>query len=117
MKRKFRLTKSNDFQRVRRNGRSYAHPLIVLVIHPQEVKGHSRVGISAGRSVGSAVRRNKAKRMLREAMRFFMPDVKDGWDIILLSRHNLPDTSYLEIRSALQQLLSRAGLFKETYGM
>jgi ribonuclease P protein component len=114
VKRKFRLTKSNDFKRVRRNGRSYAHPLIVLVVLPKEDNGHSQFGISAGRSVGTAVRRNRAKRMLREALRSLMSDVIAGWDILLLSRHPLPDASLTEIQSALIQLLSRAGLLNET---
>jgi len=116
VKRKFRLTKSNDFKRVRRNGRSYAHPLIVLIVHPQEVNGLSRFGISAGRSVGIAVQRNRAKRMLREALRNLMPHVESGWDIILLSRHPLTNASLTEIQSAITQLFSRAGILKVKNG-
>jgi ribonuclease P protein component len=115
VKRKFRLTKSSEFKRVRRKGKSYAHPLVVLVVLPKE-EGQTQIGISAGRSVGSAVRRNRAKRMLREASRNLMPNIKAGWNIVLLSRHPLPEASLSEIQSVLAQLFSRAGVLNEING-
>jgi hypothetical protein len=51
---------------------------------------------------------------LERLSRSLMSDVIAGWDILLLSRHPLPDASLTEIQSALIQLLSRAGLLNET---
>jgi len=81
MKRKFRLTRSTDFKRVRRFGKSYAHPLVVLISQPNELN-ISRFGISAGRSVGNAVHRNRAKRQIRESLRPLLPSIKSGWDVV-----------------------------------
>jgi ribonuclease P protein component len=71
VQRNFRLTRSEDFKRVRRDGKSYAHPLVVLIALNSENNEHSRVrvGVAAGKSVGTAVIRNRTKRLLREAMR------------------------------------------------
>ncbi|HNT23250.1 MAG TPA: ribonuclease P protein component [Anaerolineales bacterium] len=109
MKRSFRLTRSTDFKRVRQFGKSYAHPLVVLVTLPNPGTD-SRCGVAAGRSLGGAVQRNRAKRMLREAMRPLMTVIRPGWDLLLLSRRPLAQAQLPEIQSALQQLLRRAGL-------
>ncbi|GAB4421385.1 MAG: ribonuclease P protein component [Anaerolineales bacterium] len=110
MQRKFRLTRSTDFKRVRHTGKSYAHPLVVLVVKANETSG-IRVGVTAGRSVGGAVRRNRSKRLLREAMRPLLPKLPPGWDLILIARKPLPSSSLVEIRSVLEHLLRRANLY------
>ena len=107
MQRKFRLTRSTDFKRVRRTGKSYAHPFVVLIVQTSEAPS-ARVGVTAGRSVGGAVQRNRAKRLLREAMRPLLPDLLPGWDLILIARKALPAESLQDIRQALTGLLRRA---------
>jgi len=109
VQRKFRLTRSIDFKRVRRTGKSYAHPLVVLTVHASETP-RVRVGVTAGRSVGGAVQRNRSKRLLREAMRPFLPALLPGWDVVLIARPALPLASLPEIHQALAGLLCRAQL-------
>ena len=112
MKRKFGLNRSTDFKRVRRFGKSYAHPLIVLVKHPNDT-GISRFGIVAGRPIGNAVKRNLSKRHIREIVRTEMPKISPGWDIILLARKPLAEARFEDIKSAMNNLLVRAELLNE----
>lgn len=125
MKREFRLTRSTDFKRVRNSGKSYAHPLVVLVAlssttlspSPSTENGlqevlPGRVGVTAGRSVGGAIQRNRAKRLLREAMRMLLPEIRPGWDLILIARQPLPGATFQQVQTALSQLIRRADLFK-----
>lgn len=109
MQSKFRLTRSEDFKRVRLNGKSYAHPLLVLVTQNSE-SPLARVGVTAGKTTGSAVRRNLAKRLLREAMRPLLTSLASGWDLILIARPALVSATLEEIRAALMILLRRAKL-------
>jgi ribonuclease P protein component len=109
VQRKFRLTRSEDFKRVRRIGKSYAHPLVVLVAQPSESK-HSRVGVAAGKTAGTAVDRNRAKRLLREAVRPLLPSIASGWDLILIARPALVTSSLTDTRNALTNLLTRASI-------
>ena len=109
MKRKFRLSSSTDFKRVRRLGKSYAHPLIVLIKHPNEVN-ISRFGVAAGRSIGNAVERNRSKRRIREIIRIQIPKIQTGWDIIFLARQPMKDASFAELQAAVDQLIERAGI-------
>ncbi len=107
MQRKFRLTRSEDFKRVRRTGKSYAHPLVVLVTQASD-SAHVRVGVAAGKTTGTAVSRNRAKRLLREAMRSLLPSLASGWDLVLIARPALVSATLAETRAALLTLLRRA---------
>ena len=107
MQSKFRLTRSEDFKRVRRIGKSYAHPLVVLVAQSTELK-QIRVGVAAGKTTGTAVHRNRAKRLLREAMRSLLPSLVSGWDLILIARPALTSASLADTQEALTNLLQRA---------
>lgn len=115
MNRNFRLTQSTEFKRVRRSGRSYAHPLFVLVVLPAEGE-ITRVGILAGRTVGKAVQRNRAKRLLREAIRPFLSKIKPGWKLLLIARNPILEANFTEIQVCLSQLLTRANLLAEVNG-
>ena len=109
MKRRFRLTRSIDFKRVRNQGKSFAHPLVVLVKLPS-TEDRPRVGISTSRSIGGAVQRNRAKRLLRESIRPLIPLLSPGWDLVLVARTPLLTTSFQDVQSALELLFRRAGL-------
>ncbi len=109
MKRRFRLTRSTDFKRVRRYGKSYAHPLVVLYALSSDQPG-VRVGVTAGVRVGGAVERNRAKRLLREAMKSFLPVTKPGTDLMLIARPPLVQAHLNEVQQALASLLQRANL-------
>ncbi|MBL8062044.1 MAG: ribonuclease P protein component [Anaerolineales bacterium] len=113
MQRRFRLSRSEDFKRVRRTGKSYAHPLVVLVAHASELQEKTRVGVAAGKTTGNAVHRNRAKRLLREAMRPLLPSLASGWDLILIARPALVSSTLAETRSALTNVLKRAHLLPD----
>ncbi|MFH1523865.1 MAG: ribonuclease P protein component [Chloroflexota bacterium] len=109
MKQRFRLTRSTDFKRVRRAGKSYVHPLMVLYAIKSD-EPSVRVGVSAGLAVGNAVKRNRAKRLLRAAMNELLPQTIPGSDLLLIARSPLPKSNLQQIREALLSLLGRAGL-------
>jgi ribonuclease P protein component len=109
VKRRFRLTRSTDFKRVRRAGKSYAHPLIVLYAIKSD-EPSVRVGVSTGLAVGNAVKRNRAKRLLRAAMNELLPRTVSGSDLLLVARSPLPESNLQQTREALASLLEHAGL-------
>jgi ribonuclease P protein component len=83
----------------------------VLIVDPNP-EGGLRIGVSAGRSVGNAVLRNRAKRRLRAAIAGLLSTLVPGKDLILLARPAISNASYTEIQTALVQLIGRAGLFQ-----
>jgi len=109
VKRRFRLTRSTDFKRVRRIGRSYAHPLVVLIVASNEIQ-QARIGIVAGKTVGMAVERNRIKRRLRACLNQWTACLPVGKDLVFLARKPMDQAGYDEICTAVQLLLKRAGL-------
>lgn len=111
MRREQRLRAGSDFKRVRREGRSWAVPLLVLYACRREDRaGPTRVGITAGRRVGGAVVRNRARRRLREALRIATERLEEGWDLVFIVRPAAARASYQDIADAADALLERAGL-------
>lgn len=103
----FRLHRTLDFSQVRQQGRPWRHPLAILLVMPNQQK-QSRFGFMASRGVGNAVTRNRAKRLLREAVHRQMAGVMDGLDCVLIARRATAVASFTEVDTAVRELFYRA---------
>jgi ribonuclease P protein component len=115
MQRPFRLRHPADFERLRREGRRWHHPLAVLVAGANN-QPISRFAFLASRRVGKAVVRNRARRLLREAVRLKLDDIQKGWDCLFIARRETSEASFWEVEAAVGQLLDRAGLLRLANG-
>jgi ribonuclease P protein component len=106
-----RLSRSADFDRVFRQGRSHAGRELVLYVFPRGEGDEPRVGLSVSRKVGGAVERNRVKRLLREAFAMDGSRLPVGTDAVVVARHEANALAEREglagIRRALGQLLDR----------
>ena len=109
MQRRFRLHRTGDIQRVRRTGKSYAHPLLVLVAARSPEAG-KRLAVTAGRRVGGAVERNRARRRIREAARPLVDSLSEGWDLLLVARSGATSAPFRDLADAVRGLFARAGV-------
>ncbi len=93
MQRRHRLSRSRDFDAVYRRGTSASTRYLVLHWFPREhdEDGDPRLGLAVPRSVGSAVVRNRVKRLLRETWRELLPEVPSGNDYVLVARPGLAE--------------------------
>jgi len=104
-----RLADPDRFREVRRRGRSWVHPLLVLCALPNNLP-YSRFGISVSRWVGKAVVRNRTRRRLREAIRRLWKGVPPGWDMVFVARPAVNGQPFDAISAAMSEVLQRAGL-------
>ncbi len=107
--RKHRLTRASDFQRVRRQGRSWSDPLLVLLRAPNDLE-IARFGFSVSRRIGGAVVRNRYRRLMREAVRLQLDRVAPGWDVVLIARQGIVGTDLGALESSVARLLQVAGV-------
>jgi len=109
-----RLSRSAEFDRVYREGRSHSGRYLVLYSFPREVDDEPpRLGLSVGRKVGGAVERNRVKRLVREAFWASEDSLPAGHDFVVVARADaaqLAEREGLEgIRTELVELLEKAG--------
>src|SRR5258708_568034 len=109
-----RLSRSAEFERVYRQGRSTANRHFVLYAFANPAAPRPRLGLSVSRKVGNAVQRNKVKRLLREAFAHAEPRLLDGQDVVLVARPPAGELAEREglrgVEGSLSELIVKAGL-------
>ena len=116
--RRGRLSRSAEFDKVLRNGRSHAGREFVLYVFPRGGDEPPRLGLSVSRKVGGAVERNRVKRVLREAFDLEAPRLPEGSDAVVIARpdaRRLADEQGLSgVHAALRALVDKVPGVSET---
>ena len=97
------LKKNSDFQKVYRQGKSYANRYLVMYVLENHTEGN-RLGISVSKKVGNSVIRHHLTRLIRESYRLHEDMFNNGLDIVVIARSTARDISYHETESALLHL-------------
>ncbi|MBB6634037.1 ribonuclease P protein component [Cohnella thailandensis] len=123
MQRKLRLRNRDDFNRIYRQGQSFANSQFVVYWRKWPETEQFRLGISASSKLGGAVVRNRLRRMIKEIVRLNAGKINNGLDLILIVRKPALNLSYLEMEKSVLHVLRKAGLTKgspppvhKTYG-
>ncbi len=107
-----RLSRSAEFDRVYRQGRSKGNRYLVLYTFPREADAEGpRLGLSVSRKVGGAVDRARVKRCLREAFWAEAEQLPEGSDYVVVARPDARELAEREgmegLRRALLELVSQ----------
>lgn len=103
------LTKNKDFQRVYLRGKSFVSPVLVTYVLKNN-KGLNRFGITTSKKIGKAVKRNRARRIIKEA--FFQMNLKgSGFDLVFVARGKTSQLKTPDILKAMEDHFKKAKIF------
>ena len=105
------IKENRDFRRIYTRGKSYVSPVVVTYVLKNRSQ-NVRVGITTGKKTGNAVKRNRSRRIIREAFRQAAPQVREGFDFVLVARGRTPFVKSTDIYRVLMRHLKDAGVLK-----
>ncbi len=102
------LKENRDFRRLYNRGKCFTSP--VLVTYAMKRKGtETRVGITSGKKIGNAVKRNRARRIIREAFSEYEGNLNSSYDFVFVARTRTTVVKTAEVSAAMKQHLKSLG--------
>lgn len=112
MKKKNRIKKNEDFQKVFKHGKSMANRQFVIYMLDQPEEKEFRLGLSVSKKIGNAVTRNRIKRLIRQVFMEEKENLKTGIDYIVIARNPASEMNYHEVQSSLIHLFRKTKVYK-----
>jgi ribonuclease P protein component len=112
------LRKKKDFSALYSKGRSAGGRYVVLFYRKNGLLLNRRAFL-ASRKVGNSVKRNRARRLMKEGYRTFENDLPQGYDILFIARNTMADKAVKcgDVTVSMRSLLKKAGLLKGISGV
>lgn len=104
-----KLKENRDFRRVYNKGKSFVCPYFVVYITKNRLN-EARLGITVGKKIGNAVKRNRAKRVITAAFSTVCPRIRGGYDFVIVARTRILNVKSTEVSSHLSKILLSVGV-------
>jgi ribonuclease P protein component len=109
-----RLKRGSEFARLRAEGRRLTKGCLVANWLELPAGTSSRLGVVAGRKIGEAVVRSRAKRLLRESFRRHQHDLRQPILLVLVARESIRGKAFASVERDFLTALRQARLLKGT---
>ncbi len=107
-----KLKENRDFRRAYNRGKAFVTPFMVVYVNKNR-GDNIRLGITAGKKIGKAVKRNRAKRVITAAFRSALPEISMGYDFVIVARTRILNVKSTDVLIQLNKALHAAGVLKE----
>ena len=106
-----KLKENREFRRAYNRGKVFVTPFAVIYVTKNRT-GDVRLGITAGKKIGKAVKRNRAKRVITAAFSSVLPDIQNGFDFVIVARTRILNVKSTELALIFYKSLKTAGALK-----
>ena len=103
---------NKDFRYLYARGQSFVSPHIVVYFKKNKLD-HNRLGITTGKKIGKAVKRNRARRLIRVAFRTLQPQLKETYDFVIVARTRCVFAGASQVTNDLKHCFIQAGILKD----
>lgn len=113
--RELRLREDRDVKQTRRAGKAYADgALVARILANESDPPANRYAVIAGKKIGKAHERNRCKRLVREAVRYLHPHLRQGYDVAVVVRGGVDELTGLDVaHGTMARIFKRARLLGE----
>nr|WP_106782064.1 ribonuclease P protein component [Lysinibacillus timonensis] len=108
MKKRQRIKKNEDFQKVFKKGKSFANRQFVVYCLQREAQNEFRIGLSVSKKIGKAVIRVQIKRYIRQAFLELKDQIRQDMDYVIIARHPAAVLDFHETKKSLEHVLKVA---------
>lgn len=105
------LRKKSDFSAIYNKGKSVGDRFVVL-FYRQNHLPYNRTGFLASKKVGNSVKRNRARRLMKESYRTIKNDLPLGYDFIIIARNTISERKFAEVDKSMKSAFKKAGVYK-----
>ena len=109
MKDDLTLRKTEDFNALYKKGKSSGSKYVV-VIYRRNGTDLTRTAYIASKKVGNSVTRNRARRLMKEAVRLSGTALPKGFDMLFIARNGIADVKCADVKKSIEAALKRTGL-------
>ncbi len=102
-----RINQGWQYRFIYRNSRRVTGKYLILFVNSNQIQGN-RFGIVTSKRIGNAVVRNRAKRLIREVIRSNLTGLPQGYDLVIVARHNINEAAYEQIEREFLRLIRKA---------
>ena len=106
-----KIKENRDFRRAYHRGKSFVSPTIAVYINKNRL-GKVRLGITAGKKIGNAVCRNRAKRVIYAAFRECEKNIALGYDFVIVARTRILSVKSNQVANELNKIINSAAFCK-----
>ena len=106
------LRRKDDFTAIYRKGRSIGERYIVFFYRKNDLS-YNRTAFLASKKVGNSVKRNRARRLMKESYRSFKDKLPQGYDFIIIARNTISGRKCAEVQKSLYSAFKKTGVFKD----
>ncbi|MGN1202188.1 MAG: ribonuclease P protein component [Eubacterium sp.] len=103
------LKENKDFRRLYYRGKSDASSCLVTYVMKSRLN-ETRVGITSGKKIGNAVKRNRARRLIRAAFSRYEDKLNGFYDIVFVARTRTAEVKMQEVQKQMEEQLRKLGV-------